>query len=100
MEERTLMLRHYVLSPGTTEEFQAWWSTNIPELRKRMGFTVEWAYLDREGETFTWAITYPGDEATFRAAEEEYTAHPERAAAIAVAPPLISASVAFPERIL
>ncbi|MBL5972708.1 MAG: hypothetical protein D3X82_02745 [Candidatus Leucobacter sulfamidivorax] len=100
MGRRTLMLRRYLLGPGTADEFLAWWLPRIPPLRERAGFTIEWAYLDREAETFTWAISHPGDEAAFRAAEEVYTADPERAAAIAVAPPLREASVGFPERIL
>ncbi len=99
MTGRTLMLRRYLLAAGTADEFLSWWSSRIPALRERAGFAIEWAYLDREAETFTWAISHPGDEAAFRAAEEAYAADPERAAAIAVAPPLVDVSIGFPERV-
>lgn len=99
MTERTLMLRHYDLAEGTSERFLSWWSSHIPALRERGGFTIEWAYLDRDRETFTWAISYPGGEADFRRADAVYEADPEREAAIAVAPPLRRASVGFPQRV-
>lgn len=96
---RTIMLRHYTLTPGTADAYIEWWRTHIVPLREAWGFTVEWAYLDRESSTFTWTLSYPGDEEAFRAREAEWAVHPDRAAALAVAPPLVSATVGFPERI-
>ncbi|MBO1902707.1 hypothetical protein J4H92_12195 [Leucobacter weissii] len=99
MSDRTLMLRRYELAPGTAEEFGSWWSAHIPALRERAGFAIEWAYLDAEHEAFTWAISHPGDREAFLRAERAYEADPDRAAAIALAPPLRSAAVGFPERL-
>jgi len=93
------MLRRYRLASGTADAFLAWWSAHIPPLREAAGFRIEWAYLDREQETFTWAITHPGDRSAFEAAEAVYAALPERVEAIAVAPPLDEASIGYPERV-
>ena len=100
MHTRTIMLRRYRLAPGTVDEFMGWWTSSIPQLRAESGFTVDAAYVDREAETFTWVLSYPGDRAAFDAADALYSARPERAAAIAVAPLLIDVSVEFPERVL
>jgi len=96
---RTIMLRHYTLQPGTADAFIDWWKASIVPLREAWGFAIDWAYLDRENNTFTWTISYPGDEAAFRACDEEYSAHPDRAAALSIAPPLAGATFGFPERI-
>jgi|GEM_PF-3188648 len=100
MGGRTLMLRRYTLAPGTADEFLAWWRSHIPALRERAGFTVEWAYLDRTGGTFTWALSHPGDESTFRAADAAYARDPRRDAALVLAPALVDVAVGFPERVL
>ncbi|GGH33417.1 NIPSNAP family protein [Microbacterium album] len=99
-EDRTVMLRRYRLADGTADEFVAWWRARILPLRAAAGFRVDWAYLDRENETFTWMVSYPGGRADFEAAEDTYSSSPERAAAIAVAPPLRDASVGYPERVV
>lgn len=99
MTERTTMIRRYDLEPGTGERFLQWWSQSIPPLRERSGFTIEWAYLDREHEIFTWALSYPGDAEAFRSANAVYEALPEREAAIAVAPPLAGVAVGFADRV-
>jgi hypothetical protein len=99
MAERTLMLRRYLLEEGGGDAFIAWWTAHIPALREAAGFTIEWAYLDRQQHTFTWAISYPGDIPDFKAADARYVANPDRDAALAVAPPLRDVSVGFPQRV-
>lgn len=99
MSERTTMLRRYTLTPGTADEFLDWWAAHIPPLREAAGFAIDAAYLDREHETFTWMLSHPGDRAAFEAADSAYAADPARAAAIAIAPPLVDATIEFPERV-
>jgi len=78
---KTVQLRRYEIKPGEFDDFLAWWSDNIPELRRRFGFTIEFAYEDRANNQFVWAVSVPGDETDFEATEKEYLASDERAKA-------------------
>ncbi|MBX3195695.1 MAG: hypothetical protein KF727_11440 [Microbacteriaceae bacterium] len=96
----TIMLRSYLLQPAGADEFLAWWRPRIPPLRERYGFRIEFAHLDREHDRFVWALSYPGSRAAFEAADAVYSADPDRAAAMALAPPLRDSVVGFIEPVL
>ena len=70
-------LRRYEILPGQMESFVEWFPRIVP-VRAKFGFTVQFAYADRENNQFVWAVSHDGD---FDAALEEYNASPERAAA-------------------
>lgn len=82
---KTVQLRRYELVDGMMDPFVAWWPTIIG-VRAGFGFTVEFGIADRSTNQFTWAVSFDGDEAAFKAAEETYLASPERAAAFANQP--------------
>jgi hypothetical protein len=68
------LLRRYHIKPGHWEEFMAMWLP-ITVIRQRFGFTIEFAYEDREQNIFTWAISHPGD---LDEVSARYYADPER----------------------
>jgi hypothetical protein len=59
------------------DAFVEWWHSILPP-RKQYGFDVLFAYVDESTNQFVWAVSHDGD---FDAAEKEYLASPERAAA-------------------
>ncbi|WP_127792833.1 hypothetical protein [Agromyces sp. LHK192] len=76
---KTVQLREYRIVEGEYEAFVEWWQATMPELRTRMGYTVEFAYGSPADGTFTWAVSVPGDEAEFTRVDEAYKVSPERA---------------------
>lgn len=68
------LLRRYFIKPGHWEDFLSMWHP-ITLIRQRFGFTIEFAFEDRELNIFTWAITYPGD---LDEVSARYYADPER----------------------
>ena len=68
------LLRRYFIKPGHWEEFLSMWRP-ITVIRQRFGFTIEFAFEDREQNIFTWAISHPGDLDEVSAC---YYADPER----------------------
>lgn len=71
---QTIQLRRYAINAQRADEFLSGWAAKIPALRQASGFTIEFAYLDRENGFFTWAVSTPGDRAAFEAAEQAYYA--------------------------
>lgn len=74
----TVQLRRYELVDGMVDDFVNWWP-NIIEVRQQYGFEVQFGYVDREAQQFVWAVRFDGDLDAFRAAEQVYSASPERA---------------------
>ena len=72
-----VQLRRYELVSGEMDGFLEWFP-RIVAVREQYGFTVEFAYADRENNEFVWAVSHPGD---FEAAFEVFVNSPERAAA-------------------
>ncbi len=70
-------LRRYTIADGQMDRFVAWFPNIIPA-REAYGFTVDWAYADREHSQFVWSVSHPGD---FDAAVNTYNESPERKAA-------------------
>jgi hypothetical protein len=68
------LLRRYNIKPGAWEQFLEVWR-RIIVVRKRHGFKVLFALVDREENMFTWAVSYDGD---IDAAAAEYYKDPER----------------------
>ncbi|WP_419827158.1 hypothetical protein [Sphingomonas sp.] len=70
----TTLLRRYTIVGDEWEAFLDVWR-RIVAVRKRHGFEVLFALVDREENIFTWAIRHPGD---IDAAAEVYYKDPER----------------------
>lgn len=90
----TVQLRRYEMVPGTMDAFLAWFPQVIP-VRAQYGFTVLFAYADRERDEFIWAVSHDGD---FEAAVAAYTDSPARAAVFKDQPERVAnAHVSFVE---
>ena len=63
-------LRIYDMKPGALDEFVEYFP-RVVELRRRVGFTIEGAWVEREANRFVWIAGYGGDDG-FRAAERRY----------------------------
>ena len=70
----TTLLRRYFIKPGEWEPFLEVWR-RIILVRKRHGFKVLFAFVDRKENVFTWAFSYEGDIA---AAMARYYKDPDR----------------------
>lgn len=70
-------LRRYEVDPERLDDLVAWFP-KIVKVREQYGFTVDFAYADRQNSQFVWAVSHPGD---YDAALAEYEKSPERAAA-------------------
>ncbi|MGY1710539.1 hypothetical protein ACI8AC_13635 [Geodermatophilus sp. SYSU D00758] len=81
----TVQLRRYTIEPGRMADFLAWFPTLLP-VRASFGFRVVAAFADEPNDAFVWAVEHDGDEAEFRAVEEEYNASAERARAFETFP--------------
>lgn len=90
--EKTIQLRRYELVDGVLDDFVAWFEARIVPAREAEGFTIEFAYADREVNQFVWAVSVPGDAAAFTAVEETYLASDSRAAAFAGEPTRVATS--------
>lgn len=53
------------------------WFPNIIPVREKYGFTVNFAYADRDTNQFVWSVSHPD----FEEAEKVYGNSPERTAA-------------------
>ena len=74
------------------------WFPNIIPVREKYGFTVNFAYADRENNQFVWSVSHPGD---FAGAEAIYRDSPERAAAFtSFTDPVKAMHVAMVEEVL
>ncbi|MEO4002064.1 hypothetical protein [Mesorhizobium sp. CAU 1732] len=76
---QTIQLRRYSIAEGKEDAFLASWSSQIPQLRRKYGFEIKFAYLDRGNGLFVWAVAVEGDEEAFLAAERSYYGSPEKA---------------------
>jgi len=70
-------LRRYEVVDGGLDRLVEWFPNIIP-VREKYGFTVNFAYADREANEFVWSVSHPDD---FKAAEAVYNDSPERTAA-------------------
>ena len=82
----TVQLRRYAIQEGEMEAFVEWWRTLVP-IREKHGFKVLFAMADQQRNEFIWAISHDGD---FAGSESDYLSSPERAAAVAGAPNLVT----------
>ena len=69
----TTELKRYNITPDGWEGFLEVWR-GIVAVRKRMGFEILFAFIDREKNVFTWAISHTD----FDAAAKRYYEDPER----------------------
>lgn len=77
-----VQLRRYEVAEGRLDDMVEWFPAIVP-IREKYGYTIEFAYADRENNEFVWAVSYPGEVADFEAALGGYNDSPERAAAFA-----------------
>ena len=73
----TQLRRYELVDGGGLDRLTEWFPAIIP-VREKYGFTVNFAYADREANQFVWSVSHPDD---FAAAEAIYNDSPERAAA-------------------
>ena len=78
---KTIQLRRYTLVDGEYDAFLDWWREWMPRVRPAAGFAIEFAYGLPETNEFVWAVSAPGDEASFLEQEKTYLSSDERAAA-------------------
>ncbi len=69
----TIQLKRYWIAPDRWDDYLAMWR-HIAAVRKRCGFNIPFAFIDREANVFTWAISH----ADFDRGAELYYADPER----------------------
>jgi len=69
-------LRRYEIAEGELDRFIEWFPKILP-VREKYGFTVNFAYADRDTNQFVWSVSHPGD---FKGAEATYGESPERTA--------------------
>jgi len=67
-------LKRYSIKPDSWDAFLAVWRRMVA-LRKRCGFEIPFAYVDKKANVFTWAVSHSGD---FEAASRAFHAAPER----------------------
>ena len=70
----TTLLRRYTIKGDEWDAYLDVWR-RIVAVRKRHGFDVLFALVDREANLFTWAVHHPGD---IEMAARAYYADPER----------------------
>jgi hypothetical protein len=76
---RTSQLRVYTIRTGALDRFVEAWRSGVAPLRRRFGFDIEFACVDRERNRFLWVVSYDGPEG-FEARDAAYYASSERAA--------------------
>lgn len=77
---KTSQLRMYRIAEGKLGEFVQQWLSGVVPLRRKMGFTIDGAWIGRGDDRFVWIVSYDGDEEAFRAKNAEYYDSPERKA--------------------
>jgi hypothetical protein len=70
-------LRDYRIQPGHMDDWITGWKGGIVPLRKREGFQIVGAWVDRLHDRFVWLVGYSGADG-FETAEARYHALPER----------------------
>ena len=96
----TVQLRRYTVEPGRMDDFLAWFPTLRP-VREQYGFRIVFALADRGHDTFTWAVSFEGDQAAFTEREETYNASSERAAVFESNPRVVtSMEIGFADVVL
>lgn len=73
-------LRMYRIAQGRLGEFVQLWLAGVVPLRRKMGFTIDGAWIARGEDRFVWVVSYDGDEEAFAVKNAEYYASPERKA--------------------
>ncbi len=90
-------LRRYEVAKGQLDYLVEWFPVLVP-VREQYGFTVNFAYADRDTNQFVWSVSHPGD---FADAEREYNSSPERAAAfVGFSEPLTAMHVAMVDEVV
>ncbi len=72
-------LRMYTINRGKMDEFVRVWQQGVVPLRKKVGFTVTGAWINRETNQFIWIVSYDGPK-PWEDMEKAYYASPERKA--------------------
>ncbi|MFF3932520.1 NIPSNAP family protein [Streptomyces hirsutus] len=75
----TTQLRTYTVRDGLLDEWVERWRGDVVPLRRKWGFGIGGAWVDRGRNQFLWLISYRGPE-TFAERNALYWASPEREA--------------------
>src|SRR5207245_7471436 len=75
---RMTQLRTYTIAPGKMDLFVEAWKQGVVPLRRKHGFEIDGAWVDRGANRFVWLLSYDGPEG-FEARDAAYYASPERA---------------------
>lgn len=70
-------IRRYRIAPGKMDDFVEAWRDGVVPLRKRLGFSIQGAWVIEESNEFLWIIDYDGPEG-LATANEAYYASEER----------------------
>ncbi len=93
---RTFQFRRYELEPEGLDEFVAWVIETIIPIRAKMGYRVEWKYVDRSKSEFLWLVSAETTETEFELMDQAWMSSPERADAVRTMPKgLIKAHASF-----
>jgi NIPSNAP len=57
-----MQVRIYKIHPGRMDEWLAGWRESIVPLRRKFGFEVVGAWVDRESDRFVWVLALPASE--------------------------------------
>ena len=83
---RTYQFRRYELEPEGLDEFVAWVIETIIPIREKMGYRVEWKYVDPVKSEFLWLVSAEATEAEFELMDQTWMSSPEREEAFLTMP--------------
>ncbi|MEV7340078.1 NIPSNAP family containing protein [Streptomyces sp. NPDC093544] len=81
-----IQLRRYEIVPGELDAFVDWWRATMPALRTKAGFTIEFAYVDKDAGEFVWAVSVPGTVEDFARVDAAYRTSEDRRSVFAGLP--------------
>lgn len=97
---RTFQFRRYELEPELFDEFVAWVIDTVIPLREKMGYRVEWKYIDPAKSEFLWLVSLEVSEEEFERMDQVWMSSPERAEAVLSMPKaLIKAHAGFVSKV-
>lgn len=74
----TTQLRTYTINRGKMDDFVQAWLAGVYPLRRKHGFRIDGAWVNKDRSEFIWLLSYDGDD--WKAKDDAYYASPERAA--------------------
>jgi hypothetical protein len=75
----TSQLRIYTINRGQMDAFVKVWQESVLPLRRKLGFTIDGAWVMEEENKFVWVLTYDGPD-SWEERNAAYFSSPERKA--------------------